>query len=70
MMKRIPVILLMLMILALSGMGQSTKGAVSGKVADASGAVIQKASFKLEPSGLTTTSDALGEFLFPIVTPG
>ena len=69
-MKRIPVILLMLMILALPGMGQSTKGAVSGKVADASGAVIQKAAIKLEPSGLTTTSDALGEFLLPLVAPG
>jgi TonB-dependent receptor len=59
-----------MLILVLPAMGQLTKGAITGRVTDASGAVIQKAAIQLEPSGLSTTSDALGEYALPIVTPG
>jgi TonB-dependent receptor len=60
----------MLLVFAFPGLGQSTKGAVAGRVSDASGAVIQGAAVQLAPSGLSTTSDALGEYILPIVSPG
>jgi hypothetical protein len=50
--------------------GQSTKGVLVGRVADATGAVIQGAIVQLSPSGLSTTSDALGEFIFAAVPTG
>jgi TonB-dependent receptor len=51
-------------------MGQSTKGAIAGRVTDATGAVIQRAAIQLDPTGLSTTSDALGEYIFPAVPSG
>ncbi|MGA9071737.1 MAG: TonB-dependent receptor [Terracidiphilus sp.] len=61
---------LLLLIGAQSGFAQSTKGAVSGRVTDTTGAIIQKAAIQLTPSGFSAASDALGEFLLPAVTPG
>jgi TonB-dependent receptor len=49
---------------------QSTRGIVTGRVADATGAVIQGASVQLSPSGLSTTSDALGEYIFSALPSG
>jgi TonB-dependent receptor len=69
-MKRLPFLLLLLLTLTLAGFGQSPKGTLTGRVADATGAVIQGASIQLSPSGLTTTSDALGEFVFAAVPSG
>jgi TonB-dependent receptor len=70
MMRRLPFLTFILMSLAFPGLGQSTKGAVAGRVTDASGAIIQKAAIQLTPSGLSTTSDALGEYSLPIISPG
>ena len=69
-MRRLPFLLMLLLISAVAGMGQSGKSILSGRVTDATGAVIQGASVQLTPSGLTTTSDGLGEFVFSAVAPG
>lgn len=69
-MRRLLFFTFVLLSAALPGLGQSTKGAIAGRVTDASGAIIQKAAIQLTPSGLSTTSDALGEFSLPIVSPG
>ncbi|MGD0736473.1 MAG: TonB-dependent receptor [Terracidiphilus sp.] len=69
-MRRLPFISFMLLMLAFPVLGQSTKGEVTGRVTDATGAVIQRAAIQLDPSGLSTTSDALGEYIFPAVPPG
>ncbi|MGD0891611.1 MAG: TonB-dependent receptor [Terracidiphilus sp.] len=39
-------------------------------MSDASGAVVQGAAVQLAPSGLSTTTDALGQYSLPIVSPG
>jgi TonB-dependent receptor len=70
MMRRLPFFLTLLLVSTLAGWGQSTKGVLVGRVADATGAVIQGATVQLTPSGLTTTSDALGEFIFAAVPSG
>jgi TonB-dependent receptor len=69
-MRRLPFISFMLLMLALPGLGQSTKGAIAGRVIDATGAVIQRAAIQLDPSGVSTTSDALGEYIFSAVPSG
>jgi TonB-dependent receptor len=68
-MRRLPFMSFMLL-LTLPGLGQSTKGEIAGHVTDATGAVIQGAAIQLAPSGLSTTSDALGEYIFPAVPSG
>jgi TonB-dependent receptor len=62
--------IIVLTLLPVAVMGQSSKGAISGKVIDATGAVIQGAAVQLTPSGLSTTSDALGEYSFASVPAG
>jgi len=69
-MRRLPFISFLLLVLALPGLSQSSKGAIAGRVIDATGAVIQRAAIQLEPSGMSTTSDALGEYIFPAVPSG
>jgi TonB-dependent receptor len=69
-MRRLPFLSLMLLAFALPALGQSTRGAITGRVSDATGAVIQGASVQLNPSGLSTISDALGQFIFAAVPPG
>ncbi len=70
-MRRMSFLLVMLLpVLTQSALSQSTRGAIAGSVTDASGAVIQKASIQLLPSGLSTTSDALGQYLFADVPAG
>src|ERR1700677_3394785 len=70
MMRRLPFFLTLLLVSTLAAWGQSTKGVLVGRVADATGAVIQGATVQLIPSGLSTTSDALGEFIFAAVPSG
>jgi TonB-dependent receptor len=70
MMRRLPFLWMLLLVSTLAGLGQSTKGVVTGRVADATGAVIQGASIQLSPSGVRTTSDGLGEFIFPALPAG
>jgi TonB-dependent receptor len=69
-MRRLPFFLFLLLVSTLTALGQSTKGVLIGRVTDATGAVIQGATVQLSPSGLTTTSDALGEFIFAAVPSG
>ena len=61
---------LLLLIAAQSGFAQSTMGAVSGRVTDTTGAIIQNAVVQLAPSGLSTTTDSLGDFTFSAVPAG
>jgi outer membrane receptor protein involved in Fe transport len=69
-MRRLPFFLILLLASTFTLLGQSTKGIVTGRVADATGAVIRGALVQLSPSGLSTTSDGLGEFVFSAVAPG
>jgi TonB-dependent receptor len=61
---------LLLLIAAQSGFTQSTKGAVSGRITDTTGAIIQNAVVQLAPLGLSTTTDSMGDFTFSAVPPG
>lgn len=69
-MRRLPFLILLLLVSTFTAWGQSAKGILTGRVADSTGAVIQGASIQLTPSGLSATSDGLGEFIFPAVAPG
>jgi TonB-dependent receptor len=62
--------ILLLLIAAHTGLGQSTKGTITGRVTDTTGAVIQHASIQLTPSDLSAVSDSLGEFVLPGVPAG
>ena len=62
--------ILLLLVIPLTAMDQSGKGALTGRVTDATGAVIQNAAVQLTPSGLSATSDSLGEYIFSAVPPG
>ncbi|MGD0831056.1 MAG: TonB-dependent receptor [Terracidiphilus sp.] len=48
----------------------ASKGTLTGRVTDATGAVIQNAAVQLTPSGLSTTTNSLGEFILAAVPPG
>jgi TonB-dependent receptor len=61
---------MLLLVSTFAANAQSSKGILTGRVTDATGAVIQGVTIQLSPSGLTTTSDALGEFIFSAVPPG
>jgi len=49
---------------------QSTRGAISGRVTDSSGAVLQGAQIQLQSRDEKIASDAQGEFLIPDLAPG
>jgi len=69
-MRRLSFLFVLLLASATTSFGQSTKGVITGRVADSTGAVVQGAKVQLNPSGLSTTSDALGEFILAAVQPG
>ena len=69
-MRRLSFLLMLLLVSTFAVNAQSSKGILTGRVTDAAGAVIQGVTIQLSPSGLTTTSDALGEFIFSAVPPG
>ncbi|MGO9936971.1 MAG: TonB-dependent receptor [Terracidiphilus sp.] len=50
--------------------GQSQKAAITGRITDASRAVIQSARVVADPGSFITTSDALGEFTITGLAPG
>jgi TonB-dependent receptor len=62
--------ILLLPVMPLTAMDQSGKGALTGRVTDATGAVVQNANVELAPGGLTTVTNGLGDFIFPNLTPG
>ena len=47
-----------------STMFGQNRGAITGRVADSSGAILQGARVQLQPSGITLTTNAWGEFTF------
>jgi outer membrane receptor protein involved in Fe transport len=49
---------------------QTSRGTVTGRVVDSSGAILQGAKIHLEPRSLTLASDAQGEFGITDLTPG
>ncbi len=53
---------LAVLLITSSGFAQGGKGVVSGRVQDTQGGVLQGAKIVLDPGGLTTVSDAQGEF--------
>ena len=53
-----------------STMFAQTKGIITGRVADSSGAVLQGARVELQPKGTTITTNERGEFTFINVPPG
>jgi TonB-dependent receptor len=61
---------LLLLVLPLTAMDQGGKGTLTGRVTDATGAVVQNASVELAPAGLTTVTNGLGDFILANVTPG
>ncbi len=50
--------------------GQSKVAAITGRVADSSGAVLQGARVELQPRGIIITTNASGEFTFTNIPPG
>src|SRR5262249_27517954 len=58
-----------LSLLALATLAQE-KAAITGRVADSSGSVLQGAEVLVEPTGARTTSDAQGQFFINNLTPG
>jgi len=70
-MRRLPLlVILFLFISPLFVFSQSTRGILTGRVTDASGAVLQGAQIQLQPSAGTIVSDRQGEFVIPSLTPG
>ncbi len=62
-------IVLIVAIFAPAMSGQS-KSAITGRVADSSGAVLQGARVELQPRGIATATNSWGEFTFANVPPG
>ncbi len=49
---------------------QTTKGIITGRVTDTTGAVLQGAQIQLQPKGVTVASDVQGEFTIPDLEAG
>jgi TonB-dependent receptor len=64
------VVLLVCLFAGGSALAQSSKGTLTGTVADSAGAALKGAQLKLNPIGLTATSDEVGAFSFPQVSAG
>jgi TonB-dependent receptor len=66
------ILFILMLCLALCGalQAQAQKGTLTGHVSDASQAVIQNARVVVNPGNLTTTSDALGDFVLAGLAPG
>ena len=50
--------------------GQAQSGAISGKVTDSGGGILQGAKVTVEPGGISVVSDAQGQFLVTGLAPG
>src|SRR5215831_1295622 len=69
--SRIGIVLFLLLLSGASRMlAQSEKGALTGKVLDSSGAVLQGAEISIEPAGAHAVSDAQGQFFVNDLPPG
>jgi hypothetical protein len=53
-----------------SAPGQSERGAISGRIVDSTGAVLAGARINLQPNGLSTVTNAQGEFTISNLSPG
>ncbi len=62
--------LLVLMLVATTGLAQSVKGKVAGQVVDSTGRVLQGAQVGLQPGGFSTVSDEVGNFTMENIAPG
>jgi protocatechuate 3,4-dioxygenase beta subunit len=70
-MKRLPLLsLLLLLVIPLTGFGQSSKGTLTGRVTDTAGAVLQGATIQIIQNSATYVSDKQGEFVVPNIAPG
>ena len=58
------------LILAAGLSAQERRGSITGRVADAAGAVLQGAHVEIQPQGITTGTNAEGEFTVSGLTPG
>jgi len=58
------------LMMAFTVSAQMDKGAISGKVTDPSGSVLQGAEVEIEPAGAHTVSDAQGQFFVNNLSPG
>ncbi len=56
--------------LATFASGQTGKGAISGRVVDSGGAVLQGARVELQPGGASAVTSQQGEFTISGLTPG
>ena len=50
--------------------GYAQRGAISGRVTDSGGAILQGAKITVEPGGIEVVSDAQGQFLVTGLAPG
>lgn len=57
-MRRRSLLFALLFALATTSFGQSTRGVITGRVADSTGAVVQGAKVQLSPSGLSTPNSS------------
>ena len=74
-MRRLTFLSILLLLATQIGFSQSTKGtasagAIAGRVTDSTGAVVQNAAVQLTPSGLSTVTDNLGQFVLANVPAG
>jgi TonB-dependent receptor len=63
-------IVLSMLFAPLCGLSQGSKGTLTGRVTDTTGAVIRDAAVQLTPSGLSATTDALGDFVLAAIPSG
>lgn len=67
---KIGCLLISLLLLALPAFAQADRGAISGSIVDASGAVLKGARIELLPSGVATSANNQGEFELRDIVPG
>ena len=72
--KSMPIVFSVVLVLNLSlgvcASAQTGKGAISGRVADSGGAVLQGARIELQPAGAAATTNQQGEFTISGLNPG
>jgi hypothetical protein len=70
-MRRLSILtVLLLLIVPLAGMSQSSKETLTGRVTDTAGAVLQGAHIEILQSSASFVSDKQGEFVVPNLVPG
>jgi len=70
-MRRLPFLsFLLMLVIPLTGMSQTSKGTLTGRVTDSAGAVLQGAMVQIMQSSASYVSDTRGEFVAPNLAPG